>query len=101
MDGWSAICACSAVSSPAEPDEPPEPSSLVADLFVVPSVQGEGVGKALVEGAEEHARSLGVTTVDLKVLAANEPALRFYRALGYQPRILEMRKVLVEPSDAS
>ncbi|MEJ2088083.1 MAG: hypothetical protein P8Y69_06340 [Gammaproteobacteria bacterium] len=38
--------------------------------------------------AEEHARSLGVAIVDLKVLASNPQALTFYRTLGYEPRIV-------------
>lgn len=86
--------------APSDPDEPPEASSFVADLFVEPGVQGLGVGKRLMETAEARARSLGVTQVDLKVLATNRQALAFYRTLGYQPRIVELRKAIA-PSDGS
>lgn len=87
--------------APADPDEPPAPSSFVADLFVVPSFQGHGVGKGLMDRAEEHARSLGVAAVDLKVLASNDPALTFYRTLGYEPRIVELRKVVAGSQQVS
>ncbi len=78
--------------SPSDPDEPPEPYSFVADLYVRPEFQRRGIGKALMETAEEHARALGASNIDLKILTPNKHALAFYQALGYGPRILELRK---------
>lgn len=83
--------------SPSDPDEPPEPYSFVADLYVRPEFQGRGIGKSLMEIAEEHARALGASNIDLKILGSNERALAFYRSLGYEARILELRKPIPAP----
>lgn len=79
---------------PAEPDEPPEPHAVVADLYVEEALRGRGVGRALLRAAEAQARALGVRRMELKVLAENSAALAFYDALGYAPRVIEMRKFI-------
>jgi RimJ/RimL family protein N-acetyltransferase len=60
----------------------------VADVSIEvhPAVQGQGLGRALMEEAlawaDDPAR--GLTRVELKVRADNERALRLYRALGFE-----------------
>lgn len=49
-------------------------------VAVAESVQGRGVGRALVERSEEVARRRGFTTM---VLNARESAVPFYERLGY------------------
>jgi ribosomal protein S18 acetylase RimI-like enzyme len=49
-------------------------------VAVVPDVQGQGIGKALVEHSEVLARGLGFRRM---ILHARETAVSFYEKLGY------------------
>jgi [ribosomal protein S18]-alanine N-acetyltransferase len=52
-------------------------------LAVRPPLRRAGVGAALVDGAEEHARERSASYAILEVRAANGVARAFYNALGY------------------
>ena len=65
---------------------------LVTNLYVRPACRGEGVGSELLAAAEDRLRELGVDTVALEVMAANEGARRFYRRAGYEPHRLTLEK---------
>lgn len=85
------VCLYGAVP-PEDPDEKPDPYSFMAELFVRPDYRNSGTGRRLVEQAERHAAECGVYKIELKVLARNESAVRFYETLGYTPRIIVMSK---------
>lgn len=51
----------------------------VGGLFVAPEVQGEGIGRALLD----HVRS-SREHLELDVFEANQPARGFYRAYGFE-----------------
>jgi AcrR family transcriptional regulator/ribosomal protein S18 acetylase RimI-like enzyme len=53
------------------------------DLFVERSARGEGVGRALMERAREHAASTGAIRIDLETAVDNTGAQRLYESLGY------------------
>lgn len=53
-------------------------------LATLPEVRRQGVGRAMVAWLEEHARSLGLGEVQLKVRMSLPDNWRFYRALGYE-----------------
>lgn len=53
-------------------------------LYVQRHAHGEGLGKALLEGAEELARERRLPLVWLTAWADNAKALGFYRARGYE-----------------
>jgi ribosomal protein S18 acetylase RimI-like enzyme len=53
-------------------------------LAVCPEHRGHGVGKALIDYAKAHSSSFGMTSMALEVYSANEDALRFYSACGFQ-----------------
>ena len=55
------------------------------DLFVQPAHRGHGVGRALLTELAAIASDRGYARLDWSVLDWNEPALRFYRALGAVP----------------
>lgn len=80
--------------TPGEQDELPAPYSFMAELYVLPEYQRQGIGRELVARAEAHARELGACKIELKVLAPNTPAQAFYTALDYAPRIIVMQKKL-------
>lgn len=64
------------------------------DLCVAPDFRGSGVGKKLMEAAEEHAKSIGCHNVTLNVWEFNENAKEFYQHLGYQTQKRQMEKVI-------
>lgn len=52
-------------------------------LAVHPEAQGTGVGRALVEEAQEQVRRRGARKLSLRVLAPNTGARRLYEACGF------------------
>jgi len=65
----------------------PHPASRhVADLglMVAADWRRRGVGRALMLGAEEWARTAGVRKLELHVLPYNEAAIALYESLGYE-----------------
>lgn len=78
----------------------------VLSIAVHPSSQGLGLGKALMQVAEEHARARGCDGMHLTVDYANHRAVRFYESLGWT-KVLgpkgwsgAMNKLLTQPVDA-
>jgi GNAT superfamily N-acetyltransferase len=52
------------------------------DLFVVPAQRGKGIGAALIRHLASIAVQRGCGRFEWSVLDWNEPAIRFYRAIG-------------------
>jgi RimJ/RimL family protein N-acetyltransferase len=61
-------------------------SEHVADvgLLVARDFRRRGAGTALMEKAEEWARSAGIRKLELHVFPHNEPAIALYEGLGYE-----------------
>jgi ribosomal protein S18 acetylase RimI-like enzyme len=81
--------------------EPPRQGSIhrpirTADLgiSVLEGRRRQGIGRALMNAAEEWARRRGADRVVLDMSAANAGALAFYRALGYVDHELVLRRSL-------
>ena len=55
------------------------------DLFVLPEWRGRGLGRALLGYVARIAVTRGCGRLEWSVLDRNEPAIRFYRALGASP----------------
>jgi GNAT superfamily N-acetyltransferase len=53
-------------------------------LAVDPSQQGAGLGRAMVEAAEDFCRQRGCKEMDITVLSLRPELLPFYRKLGYR-----------------
>jgi len=56
---------------------------LLFSMWVAPEARRLGVGSALVDAVQEWGESWGARRVVLWVLAANEPATRFYYQIGF------------------
>jgi ribosomal protein S18 acetylase RimI-like enzyme len=63
-------------------------------LAVSQAAEGRGAGRALVEAAEQWARSAGLHLVTLNVFATNQRARALYERLGYLPETLHYVKPL-------
>jgi GNAT superfamily N-acetyltransferase len=57
---------------------------LLNDLFVVAAARRQGVAKALLVAAADHARSLGAASLSLSTALGNTPAQALYESLGWQ-----------------
>jgi ribosomal protein S18 acetylase RimI-like enzyme len=65
------------------PDEDDAARGHIFSLYVDPSVSGRGVGRSLLARATDELAATGHGSATLWVFAANERALRFYRAAGW------------------
>jgi len=61
------------------------PGLYLEDLFVKPEKRGKGYGRALLVELAKIARNRGCGRMEWAVLNWNEPAIKFYRALGAKP----------------
>ena len=61
------------------------PGLYLEDLFVKPEKRGKGYGRALLVELAKIARDRGCGRMEWAVLDWNEPAIKFYRALGARP----------------
>jgi ribosomal protein S18 acetylase RimI-like enzyme len=81
-------------------DTPPIPIlvprrlAVVDNLVVRRDLRRAGIGRALMERAEQWARPQGATEIDLTVFEFNAGAIAFYRSLGYETRTRRMSKGL-------
>jgi ribosomal protein S18 acetylase RimI-like enzyme len=57
----------------------------VHDLVVAPDRRGRGVGAALMEAVEQQLAAAGFRELRIRVVDANDGALRFYRSRGMEP----------------
>lgn len=69
---------------------------LLADLAVLERHRGNGIGRALIEFAESHARSKGVKYLRLGVMAQNTFARSLYERMGYSECHVDLEKDLSE-----
>jgi GNAT superfamily N-acetyltransferase len=79
------------------PDIPilvPRRYGVIDNLAVEKVHQRSGVGRALMERAHAWAKGKGATSIELRVYAFNQPAMHFYRDLGYQTVSHHMSKPL-------
>jgi ribosomal protein S18 acetylase RimI-like enzyme len=68
----------------------------VTDIYVRPEARNKGIGRALLSGVLDPARSAGLDHVSLEVLISNREARRLYERLGFTP----MDVFMVAPVDA-
>jgi ribosomal protein S18 acetylase RimI-like enzyme len=62
------------------------PTAAIDELYVVSAARGQGVGRLLVQTAEQEMRALGCVHIEMEVSARNVRAQRFYSLLGFATR---------------
>ena len=75
-----------------------EVDTYIGELVVAKKAEGVGVGRALVEAAEDWGRSRGRRRVVVDTGAANAPARQFYAALGYEEEDITVSRAIGSPS---
>jgi ribosomal protein S18 acetylase RimI-like enzyme len=75
-------------------DEPPGDFAFVGDLVVLERFRRHGYGAALMQAAEEFARSRGATELRVGVLSDNQGAADLYRRMGFASYLETLSKRL-------
>jgi ribosomal protein S18 acetylase RimI-like enzyme len=63
-----------------------EPEAHLQELYVVPSLRGRGIGRALLEATMAAAREAGATGVDLNTGTTDTVARALYESCGFSNR---------------
>jgi GNAT superfamily N-acetyltransferase len=71
-----------------------EAHGYISDVAVTPDFEGRGVGRLLLETAEDWARSKGYSLLSLYVFAGNTRTRQIYEKLGYCPEVIKYGKSL-------
>ena len=75
-------------------DEEEYEYAYVSDLVILTDHRGQGLGRALLSHAEDHAKSQGATMLRLNVLALNEVARSLYIRCGFDELVVTLQKKL-------
>jgi ribosomal protein S18 acetylase RimI-like enzyme len=66
----------------------------ISDLIVMANYRGQGWGRALLQRAEDYARTQGVMMLGIGVLAENTGARKLYNDFGFRENQIEFLKPL-------
>ncbi|MEW6732854.1 MAG: GNAT family N-acetyltransferase [Acidobacteriota bacterium] len=66
----------------------------ISDLVVLADYRGRGLGRALLQKAEDYAVLQGARLLRIAVLAKNHTAKELYHNFGFQDRLIELSKSL-------
>ena len=77
-----------------DPDDGDYEYALVTDIVVTRNARGNGLGKALLDAAEQVARKSHARWLRISVLARNQPAYRLYESHGFKPLYIDLEKAL-------
>lgn len=69
----------------------------IENLYVDPAHRGEGLGSALLAAGERRLRERDVDAITVETMAADDAALSFYQAHGYEPHRLVVERAIDEP----
>ncbi len=70
--------------------------ALLSDIVVRDDCRGQGVGRQLLESAEEQARKDGARWLRVSVLAKNRLARQLYESIGFSELYIDFEKALTQ-----
>ena len=79
----------------------PQHYAVIDEIAVKSEFQKHGIGKMLMEKAQEWATANGAAFIELNVYEFNKNAISFYERLGYQTLSQKMRKKIAVKKAAS
>jgi ribosomal protein S18 acetylase RimI-like enzyme len=62
----------------------------LSSVVVRAAYRGRGIGRELVKNAARFAQDRGVDRIELRTFAANDEAMRFWRSVGFMPRLVQL-----------
>ena len=71
-----------------------QPSAELESMFVQDSHRGQGVGKALARAFFAWCQNNAAHRITVTAYSKNEPAVQFYRRLGFQPKQLTLEAII-------
>jgi ribosomal protein S18 acetylase RimI-like enzyme len=71
----------------------------VWEFHVAPAHQGRGIGRRLMDALAEKGTAAGLRTIVCETQSANVPAIRFYRAVGFQVEGIDLSYYTNEDMD--
>lgn len=71
------------------------PAILVEDMVVAENFRGQGLGRALLDGLIAWGQEQGATRMQLLADCTNQPALDYYRHLGWQQTALHCWRLYI------
>lgn len=87
------VCVLASVRSDS-PDEEDYEYAFISDVVVLAGHRGKGLGKALLQHAEDYARLNGAQLLRINVLARNDVARNLYAGYGFQENEITFQKRL-------
>lgn len=70
----------------------PERFCYLESISVLPELRGQGVGRLLLDAMTAHLDTLGVKSVSVSQVAANEDARRFYERAGFSLAFIQLTR---------
>ena len=75
-------------------DDGPRKFAFISDVFVDERFRGRGIGRALMDHAQTHARENDVSEIMIGVLASNKQAKSLYLSMGFEEFAIKLEKKL-------
>lgn len=69
-------------------------AGVVQHVYVSESYQRQGIAEALVQALQKWFSEKQVHSIELQVVANNDKAAAFWKKMGFEPELLQFRKVL-------
>lgn len=82
LDG--AVCGTCQLIRPTQNNEAQRHAAQLTGLFVTPWARGRGLSRMLLDRAEDEARKLGHSVINLDVRETMDTAIKLYESAGYQ-----------------
>lgn len=82
LDG--VVCGTCQIIKPTQNNEAQRHAAQISGLFVTPWARGRGLSRMLLDHAEEAAKRMGFTVINLDVRETMDTAIKLYESAGYQ-----------------
>ncbi len=71
----------------------------ISDLYVGEELRGQGTGRKLVESAIIKLTELNVHSIEVQIMAQNNPGIAFWNSLGFKNDVILVRRMVKPDPD--